>query len=315
MAKKRGKIVKHRNKASSGKFSKSKNKAVKSPAIKSKKHETNFLKEVEKGIEKELYPPKHKGKYVIPIGIRVLIGYLFFLAALYLVSLLSGIRFPLTILFGQFITGTTALMINILLVVLIFFIIYGFYKRKAHAFDLSLAWFGFSTINALVSLVLFNADEHPLFKGLMLLSLVTLVLVNSVVIWYIVNERKYFYARVFRTKTIQHQDKVFLYTVVSFWAIAFMMGSILGADFYSSTTTAVDSMLLEIQLKNPDNIYFFCMQKQGDERDVCLLIAATIEDMHGAEYSKQQNIVNICQDIDSDFYKFTCYRTLRLEVT
>lgn len=313
MAKKRG-IVKHRNKASSGRFSKSR-KAVKRQTKKSKKHETNFLKEVEKGFEKELYPPKHKGKFVIPIGIRVLIGYLFFLAALYMISLISGIRFPLTILFGQFITGMLALIINIILVVLIFFIIYGFYKRKAHAFDLSLAWFGFSTLNALVSLVLFKVEEHPLFKGLMLLSLVTLVLVNSVVIWYVANERKYFYARVFRVKEVQHQDKVFLYVVISFWVIAFMIGSIIGANFYSNTTTAVDSILLELQLKNPDNIYFFCMQKQGEQRDVCLLIAATMEDMHGAEYSKQQNIVSICQDIESDFYKFTCYRTLGLEVT
>ena len=259
-------------------------------------------------LEEEFYVPSpvHRGKYRIPIGIRFLIGYLIFLAALYLISFIYGVTFPTTILFGKMLTGTRALIINLVLLAIVFIMIYGFWKRKAYTFDLSIGFFSFTALNAVISLLLFDSADHPAFKKLLLLSFISLIFMNIVIIWYILHEKKYFYAEQFKDRPVQHRDRVFLYTIVTFWAVALLIGVTLGVNFYKDTTRLIDESIAEI-----GGDYYMgqllCETKEGPERDVCTLVIATA--MSEAQRSEEE-LQGFCDDIQSDFYRFTCLRSI-----
>jgi hypothetical protein len=259
-------------------------------------------------IEEEIFVPSpvHRGKFAIPLGIKFLIGYLVFISVLYLVSFIYGITFPTTILFGQMFTGTRALLLNSVLLVLIFFMIYGFWKRKSYTFDLSVGFFSFSALNAFISLLLFESLEHPAFRKLLLLSFVSLILMNIVVVWYILHEKKYFYVERFKDRPLQHRDKVFLYTIITFWVVTLMIGLTIGLQFYKDTTRMVDSTLREMR----GDYYrgqLLCEEKSGPERDVCTLVVATAM---SAQQRPQAEIADMCDTIKSDFYRFTCMRSI-----
>ncbi|MFH1064518.1 MAG: hypothetical protein V1729_05535, partial [Candidatus Woesearchaeota archaeon] len=207
-----------------------------------------FVKMPPHEMEEEFFVPSpiHMGKYRIPLGIKFLIGYMGFLALLYVISFISGITFPTTILFGKMLIGSRALMLNSVLLVLICFMVYGFWKRYAYTFDLSIGFFSFAALNAVISLMLLDSVEHPVFRKLIMLSLVSLILMNVVIVWYVLHERKFFYAAKFHDRPVQHRDKVFLYVIVSFWIVVLLIGLTLGVKFYSDTTKMVDSIMEEI---------------------------------------------------------------------
>ncbi len=259
-------------------------------------------------IEEEFFVPSpiHRGKYRIPLGIRFLIGYLTFLSSLYLISFIFGITFPTTILFSKMITGSKALMFNSVLLGIILFMIYGFWKRKAYTFDLSVGFFGFAALNALISLLLFDSAEHPMFKKLLLLSFISLVLIDIVIVWYILHEKKYFYSERFKDRPLHHRDKVFLYTIVTFWTVTLLIGLTLGFQFYSDTTKLIDSTIKEMH----GDYYrgqLLCEQKSGHEKDVCTLVVATAMSV---QHRPEAELKGFCDSIQSDFYRFTCMRSI-----
>ncbi len=259
-------------------------------------------------LEEEFFQPSpiHRGRYHIPLGIKFLIGYLIFLSVLYLVSFISGITFPTTILFGTMITGTRALIINAVLVLLILFMIFGFWKRLAYTFDLAVGFFSFAALNATISLIIFDAAEHPVFKKLLLLSFISLIIMDVVIIWYILHERKYFYSEKFRERPVHHRDKIFLYLIITFWTLTLLIGLTLGVQFYKDTTHKIDIMVKEMT----PNMYMgslLCDAKEGTDKDLCKLIIATA--MSSKDRPKEE-VTGICNSIQSDFYKFTCMRSI-----
>jgi hypothetical protein len=259
-------------------------------------------------LEEEFFVPSpmHRGKYHIPLGIRFLIGYLAFLAALYMISFIFNITFPTTILFSKLITGQKALVFNAVLLAIILFLIYGFWKRKAYTFDLSVGFFGFSALNAMVSFLLFESVEHPVFKKLLLLSFVSLVIMDVVIVWYILHERKYFYSERFKERPFHHRDKVFLYSIVTFWTVTLLIGVTLGVQFYKDTTRLIDQTIKELH-----GDYYMgqlvCEQKSGHERDICTLVVATAMSV---QQRPRPELAGICDSIQSDFYRFTCMRSI-----
>lgn len=249
--------------------------------------------------------PIHKGKYVIPLGIKFLMGYLIFIASLYIISFLSNIAFPTTILFGQLVTGPRAIVVNIFLLALVLTVVYGLWKRKSYAFDLSIGFFMFSTLNSLLSVTLFEWSNHP-FKKLMLLSFASLVLVNIVIIWYILKEKKYFFAKYFRDKDVQHTDKVFLYTLISFWIVALLIGATLGLQYYQQTKIQIDSTVKEMKGDYYGRGEYICSIKTGEDKDICNLVRV----LGMQEYKVSPvKLRSICEDMNSDFYRFVCLRS------
>jgi hypothetical protein len=260
-------------------------------------------------LEEEFFVPSpiHRGKFRIPLGIKFLIGYLLFLSALYVVSFAFGITFPTTLLFGQMITGTRAMIINVVLLLIIFAIIYGFWKRKAYSFDLSIGLFSFSALNAVISLLLFESAEHPVFRKMLLLSFVSLVFMNVVVVWYIMHERKFFYSEQFHERPVHHRDKLFLYSIISFWVVTLLIGITMGVQFYKDTTLIIDKTISELN----GNYYSgtsVCDNKQGSEKDICTLVVATA--LSGKDV-QQSELTKLCDSIKSDFYRFTCMRSIK----
>ncbi|MBI4739044.1 hypothetical protein HY772_05800 [Candidatus Woesearchaeota archaeon] len=268
--------------------------------------EEKEIKHVEHELEEEFFVPSpvHHGRYVIPVGIKVLIWYLVFLGIFYVVSFAYGITFPTTILLGKLVTGTRALIINAVLLLLIVVMIYGFWKRKAFTFDLAISWFGFTLVNALISLLLFESREYAIFRSMLFLSLVTMVLINVFVIWYILHERKYFYAEYFRDRGFHHRDKVFTYTLVSFWTLSLLIGFTLGMKFYDHSKTLIDQVI-----KEAGNDYNYgeqtCLSKAGEAKDVCFLVLASGRNQAGITQDSA-----ICDKIESDVYRFTCLRSI-----
>ena len=183
-----------------------------------------------------------------------------------------GLTFPTTILFGQILGGTRAFIINIVLMTILASMIYGFYKRKAYTFDLSIGFFGFTALNAFISLLLIESSNYSIFKPLMLISFLSLASINSVVIWYILHERKFFYAKYFRDKAIHHKDKVFVYTLIAFWCITLLIGLTLGVEFYKTSTKIVDETIVELKEKYPAG-EFICYNKESPQKDICILVA------------------------------------------
>ncbi|MBW2967020.1 hypothetical protein KY362_00895 [Candidatus Woesearchaeota archaeon] len=297
----------------SKKHSKSKARPKKQRRVRKLKHVTPGKLEVEIGrppheLEEEFFIPSpiHRGRYHIPLGIRFLIGYLLFLTVLYLISFIYGITFPTTILFGKMIVGARALIINSVLLALILAMVYGFWKRKAYTFDLSVSFFSFAALNAIISLLLFDSAEHPMFRKLLLLSFVSLVVMNIIIVWYILHERKYFYSERFKDRPFHHRDKVFLYTIITFWVVVLLLGGTIGAQFYKDTKSMIDDTLKEMR----GDYYrgqLVCDAKEGPEKDVCNLVLAT------ALSTKQRpadELKSICDRIESEFYSFTCMRSI-----
>ncbi len=328
MARKRGKATpKHsvRKAKRAKKVSSKKNKAKRKPAKAGKGHKkpdklkrrlTAITKpRLEEDItrpphelEEEFFVPSpiHRGRYSIPLGIKFLIGYLTFLALLYIISFISGITFPTTILFGQLMIGTRALVINSVLLLIVLVMIYGFWKRKAFTFDLAIGFFAFTALNAVVSLMMFNSAEHPTFRKLLLLSFVSLVFMNIVIIWYILHEKKYFYSERFKDRPAHHRDKLFLYIMVAFWTLALLIGGTLGVSFYKDTKRMIDDSIRDIH----GDYYrgqLACEKKTGTERDVCTLVVATA--MSGKQRPYEE-LAGLCADIESDFYRFTCMKSI-----
>ncbi|MFC1741005.1 hypothetical protein ACFL3V_00525 [Nanoarchaeota archaeon] len=259
-------------------------------------------------LEEEFFVPSpiHRGKYLIPLGIKFLIGYLTFLSFLYLISFIYGITFPTTILFGKMIEGTRALIINAVLLAIIFAMVFGFWRRKAYTFDLSVGFFAFTALNSIISLILFDSVEHPMFRNLLILSFISLVVMNSIIIWYILNERKYFYAERFKDRPLHHKDKVFLYVIITFWVLTLMIGGTMGYQFYKDTTRIIDNTLQELGGDYYHGI-LICEEKEGPEKDICELVIATALSTH---QRPRYELEAICNDIQSDFYQFTCMRSI-----
>ncbi|MBW2967113.1 hypothetical protein KY362_01365 [Candidatus Woesearchaeota archaeon] len=246
--------------------------------------------------------PIHRGKYRIPVGIKFLIGYLLFLSVLYLISFISGITFPTSILFGKMITGARAMFINVVLLMIILLVVFGFWRRKAYAFDLSIGFFSFAALNAFISLVLFESAEHPIFRQLLLLSFVSLVLMNIVIVWYVLHEKKYFFVERFKDRPWHQRDRIFLYTLITFWAVVLMIGVTLGSQFYTDTKAMIDENIADISHYGP----IACNDKTGPDKDVCSLVVATA--LSGQRSDEELNA--ICGSIESDFYQFTCRRSI-----
>ncbi|MBW2971417.1 DUF2127 domain-containing protein [Candidatus Woesearchaeota archaeon] len=303
-------MKKSRSKQSSArhKHPESRSKPEKRRGILSKPHLEEEIKRPPHELEEEFYMPSpiHRGKYRIPMGIKFLMGYLAFLSVLYIISFISGITFPTTILFGKMISGARAMIINGVLLAIILFMVYGFWKRKAYTFDLSIGFFSFTALNATISLLMFESAEHPMFKKLLLLSFISLVLMNIVIVWYILHEKKYFYAERFTDRPFHHRDRVFLYTIITFWALVLMIGATIGIQFYKDTTRLIDDSIKEMK----GDYYrgqLLCEQKAGPERDVCTLVVATAL---SAQQRPAKEMEAMCGSIKSDFYRFTCMRSI-----
>lgn len=247
---------------------------------------------------------RHSSSYYIPTGIKLLTGYVMFIGVLYLIAFLAGFSLPTTIILGTLIQGAPAFLINVCVIGILGLLVYGFTKRKKWCFDLALVWFGLGILNSVISALAFPTLLYPFFGKLIGVAFFTVIAVNSLIIWYILHEKKYFYAKTFRESPWQHRDKVFVYTLITFWIIAALISFSFVANFVQDTKGSVDNAISELYGSSSKSKQAICSYKTGQARDLCFVVAAAQEDP-----SNTKVIDDYCSNIESDLFKFTCIQT------
>lgn len=231
----------------------------------------------------------------LPPGIRVLIAYTGIIALLYLIYLLFGLSQPISVLFGKFIYGTGATIVEIVSLGLLISIIYGLFKRHFWVFYVSLIWFIFGALNAIVSLTAFQ-NEFDVLRSVLLISSLVVVVLNGIIASYIYSEKKYFKTKHLNKET-RAKDKFFVYIISTFIIVSLLLLVTYGISFYTETIQTTNKVIAE--LEDTPNPELLCAQKAVPEQDICYLVLTILE-----------NRPHLCENINSDFYKITCYRAL-----
>jgi len=233
----------------------------------------------------------------LPPGIKVLIAYTGVIALFYLLYLLFGVTQPVSVIFGKFVTGNNAVLIEFISLALLVAIIYGLIKRHFWVFYLSLAWFAFSVLNAIISLATFKA-ELDVLRTVLIISSVVVIVLNGIIAWYIYTEKQYFKTKHLNKET-RAKDKFFVYLISVFLIVSALVLITFAANFYN--TTLAETKVLTAELQDAPLPGVVCDKKSGSEQDLCFLILSIMT---------QADNGDICTNIKSDFYKMTCYRAV-----
>jgi len=236
-----------------------------------------------------------KEKFRHPLGIKILAAYLFLLLGFYFFYLFIGIKSPIAIIFGHIIGGFPALLLVMILIVATIVLIAGILKRKKWGYYLALAWFTFGIINSLISLALLQPEVASFTRSFLILSSITVFAIDILAIIYIASEKNYFFAYHFTEKKNRVIDKVFVAALILFLLTTITIGSMLGYDFYKTNIEQTDSMISLLKEKTFEEQLQLCSSKDGQQRDLCLLIV-----------SVKTGAKDLCSQIQSDFYKFSC---------
>lgn len=233
----------------------------------------------------------------LPPGIKVLAAYTGIIALLYIVYLLFGVTKPVSIIFGLLVRGAAATFLELLGLAVLLSIIYGLLKRHYWVFYVSLAWFSFGLLNALISLLMFKSEFGVLRNVLFVSSFVVIVL-NGIIVWYVYSEKQYFMTKHLNKKT-KAKDRFFVYVVTVAIIVSLLFLITFGLNFYSSTMKTTNKVIDELQASsNPEQL---CREKNTTEQDICYLVLSIMN---------EEKEPGICESINSDFYKITCYRAL-----
>ncbi len=236
-----------------------------------------------------------KGKFRHPLGIKVLIAYLSVLLLFYFFYLFMGLKSPIAVVFGQIIGGLPALFLIMFLVLITMVLIGGLLKRKSWSYYLALVWFGLGIINSIISLILLRPEVASFTRNFLILSSITVLVIDILAILYIVSEKRYFFAHHFTQKKAMLVDKIFVTALIVFLIITITIGSALGYDFYQTNLEQADSIILELEGKAYEEQMEYCNSIDAQQRDLCVLIV-----------SIKNSVKGLCSQIDSDFYKFSC---------
>lgn len=253
---------------------------------------------VKRGLDRLISKHKPHKSPSLPPGIKILIVYSILIAFFYLLYLILGTTKPISLFFGKFIYGGSAYFLEFLSLAALLSIIYGLIKKHYWAFYVSLVWFAFGAVNALVSLLFFSS-EFDVLKNVLLISSFIVVALNGLIAWYIYSEKEYFKVKHLNKKT-QAKDKFFVYVISSFIIVSILILATFGLNFYNNTLKTTNKVISELQSSAVPELH--CSSKEGSERDICYLVVSVMFNGEDA---------GVCENIESDFYKMTCYRSLK----
>lgn len=247
---------------------------------------------------KNVHHSVHESSQKLPPGIKVIAAYASIIAVVYLLYLLFGATQPVSVFFGNFVTGSLATFIEFASLAVLVTIVYGLVKKHYWAFWVSLSWFVFGCFNAAVSLFTFRS-EFDVLKTVLVASSFVVIIFNGIIAWYIYSERYYFKVNHLNKET-RTKDKFFVYLISAFMIVSFLILITYGVDFYRTTIKTTDKLVLE--LKESPMPELLCAQKETGEQDICYLILSIMNEGRESKF---------CENINSDFYKMTCYRSLQ----
>ncbi len=248
-------------------------------------------------ISKHTQPHQDISFSTLPPGIKVLVYYTGIIAFFYLLYIVFASIKPVYVIFGSSIYGNAALVIELISFVLLLSIIYGLSKRHYWVFWISLIWFSLGVLDAIVSLLTFSS-QFDVLRQILVISSLIITLLNGIVVWYVYSEKHYFKVKHLDKKTKQ-KDKFFIYVISTVIIFSLLLLITFGLNFYSTTITKTHTIITE--LKNSTYPEITCGQKMGDDKDICYLVLTIM-------YNDTQR--NLCDNIQSDFYKMTCDRAI-----
>ena len=79
---------------------------------------------------------------------------------------------------------------------------------------------------------------------------------------------------------------------------------VVSINFYQNTIIIADEVLPELNGKHFYKASMLCSEKLTDQRDVCYLVLANLEK------ANKPHVYELCDSIESEFYKFTCYQSI-----
>ncbi|GEM_PF-6939111 len=236
-------------------------------------------------------------------GLRLLYSYTVIMAALYVFYIFVALYDPGILLLKSY----ASLLIDVVLLVLLFCVVYGFRKRKYWAWKLALFWYSAGIIYSILIVYLFRKGAYLLSNELFRVSSLFILVINGLIIWYIFHKRDYFIDHTHEER-FGFKDRFFVYSLVSFMAMVLTIGLTAGIWFYYSTTVLAGSLVHEMRDIAADQDWEtghqHCAAKTGAAKDVCYVVLATVS--HGrAQY---------CQYVESPVYRFSCRQGLRFGV-
>jgi len=260
-----------------------------------------------KKVQQKGVPIKKRGRSIsflkkVPTGIKVVIYYTFVLAFFYTFYFLVALVNPAAVFMGMLVKGAAAIMIELIIVSVIFLVIYGLVKREYWAWKLSIAWFIFGIINALASIIASQYEAFLVIRELIAFSSIIIIFVNSFILWYLISKKRYFKFRSSKEE-FGITDKIFVYTFACFWIISVLVLLALGIQFYKSNIDLADEILVEIRGKSVDEAIIHCKEQPVERKDMCFVVVAVAQGSDDI-----LDTYRVCKNVESDFYKYTCYK-------
>ncbi len=228
-------------------------------------------------------------------GVKLVVGYTGFLALLYLIYFIVGLINPSFIV----LRAENSFIIDLIMLAWVFGVLYGFHNRKKWAWKLSMGWFAFMVLYSIMLMRYLRQGTYNLSTELFTIAILSIVLVNAFIIWYIYKKKSYFVGEDHGVH-YNKEDKIFVYTIVCFWVLLLAISASIGMNFYSDTKEMTNNLMLELSHVVPSTGFeggvSMCNAKGQPERDICYVILTAMAD--GDQ--------NYCEKIDSHIYKFTC---------
>ena len=235
-------------------------------------------------------------------GIRTLISYSILLCLIYILYFVLGIFRPELLFLGGLAGSSIALLIDFVLVAALIYIIHALIKRKSSAWWLSIIWYSASIINSIWSVYIMKANVYNILYELLVMSSIFIVLINALIIWYVYSKRDYFTSP-HHDDRYEKKDKVFIYSLVSFWVLLILLSLNIGYNFYKDTTEMADGIIQELKDTTPLHAIEICETKAGNEKDICFVVFVTIFEKY--------DLSPVCSRIESDLYRFSCMQAKR----
>jgi len=227
-------------------------------------------------------------------GVRVLTVYTIFLALAYLMFAITN---QTTMFFGAVIEGTAAVALNFIFLVLIATVIVGLIKKLHFAWHIAVGWFSFEILNSIVSMYI-QFDLYTIIHDVILAAFAFIILIDALILWYLFEIKKYF----FNKKHNKEYDTFFIRALSALMIIAIIVTFAFTSYHFLNVTAKTDKTISELRLKTYSQAKEVCEGKTKIDKDVCYLTVAAIY---------EQAYYDVCENIDSTFYKFSCIRAIK----
>lgn len=237
-----------------------------------------------------------------PPGISVLLVFSIIMCALYII--LTSL-FSFTMVLGVAVNGALSRMINIFIILTIAFMIFGISKKKKWAYHLSLFVFGINILNSIVSMFFIKQSVSGILTVFVTFSFFFILMMNLITLWFVRAKKDYFLHH-YHPSDMTKEDRAFIYGLTVLWLMFIFMSGVLGSAYYNETIEKTDNMISELDAVYPYEVEDYCMRKIED-RDLCYLTGAIM-------YENELNVNALCKDINSEFYKYTCFEAIQGDV-